>query len=199
MGQLVEIKFTFPDLHAKLKKAEAELYQFIAAQLQYNRAMLFANEGGYNGHRKWAPLKFRVGQILSDTGALRRSLGPITAQGMERPLKTANGIVEIQGNEVVIGTKLLYARLMNDGTANMPGGVLRPVKAKALMIPLPSGTSATKQAKKAKKTGKKIGRQDVIFRKSVRIPARPFDQLNAQDEKEIARALENKIARVLSA
>jgi hypothetical protein len=100
---------------------------------------------------------------------------------------------------------------MNDGTTKMPGGVLRPVRAKALKIPLPAGKQAKdgiKGAKNLQKIGaKKLvweradGKKETgnfIFRKSVRIPARPFDDWNARDQEEIDAALLSKVAAILN-
>ncbi len=52
--------------------------------------------------------------------------------------------MRFSGDTITIGTKLAYARMMNDGTAKMPGGVLRAKDGKCLRIPLPSGANATK-------------------------------------------------------
>lgn len=171
--QACSIEFDMPDLAGKYRRRMRELYIFVAAQIQTNRGMLFDKEGGYNGHAKWAPLKFRQGQILSKRGNLRKSIAPLPARG--RPGN--DGIVRISGETVTVGTKLYYARLMNDGTTKMPGGVLK-AKGKALRIPLPSGKSATTLAKKLRKsaaTGKSLFdkisalEQDIA---STRIPAR---------------------------
>lgn len=174
---MIEIKFQMPDLYAELKKRKREIDLAMAAAMQANRGMLFDTEGKYNGRPGWAPLKWRVGMILSKRGTLRKSLSPPNPMG-----KAGNdGIVEFAEETVTIGTRLGYARMMNDGTVKMPGGVLRPVKAKALKIPAPFG-----------KKGK------FIFRKSVKIPARPFDDWTDQDEDELLLVLTEKIAQVLN-
>lgn len=232
---LVGISFEFPDLYSKLKNALPEINRFVAAQMQTNRGMLFDAEGAYNGHKKWAPLVLRHGQILSDRGNLRKSLAPTNAKGYPG----RDGIVRFEGESITIGTRLVYASLMNDGTASLPGGVLRPVNAQALAIPLPAGKSATDTAKglqrgsatkqqmvdkialmerqltliedpgKAAKLQERIRRyksraestpknQRVIFRKSVKIPARPFNTWTPEDEDELTEALTNKIAEVLN-
>lgn len=200
---MIDIKFKFPDWQAKLKNAEKELNLFIAAQIQFNRGMLFDKEGAYNGRPRWKDLKFRRGQILSKRGDLRKSIAPYNPKG----IPGQNGIVQFAGDVITVGTKLMKARLMNDGTAKMPGGVLRPVRAKALMIPLPEGKNATDLAKNLRKTATTIKRkrlyqetktQKVIFRKSVRIPARPFDTWNQQDQDELNAALKNKLMQVLN-
>lgn len=169
----VEINFEFPDLGAKLQRKVKEIYVFLAAQMQTNRGFLFDQEGAYNGHQKWAPLKFRRGQILSDRGTLRKSIAPVPARGAPG----TDGIVEFAPETVTIGTKLFYAAMMNWGTTKLSGGVLKPVKAKALKIPTDKGP---------------------IFRKSVRIPERRFDDWNDQDQREIEEAYVNKIAAVLN-
>jgi phage gpG-like protein len=203
---LCEIKFKFPDWRRKIQAHWDDIHLFIAAQMQYNRAMLFDKEGAYNGHDGWAPLKFRVGQILSKRGTLRKSIAPrmtepaLGAKAQPGP----NGIVRVAGNEVTIGTSLIYAWMMNSGTKDLPGGVLRPVRAKALKIPLPGGKQATEAAKELRKTGKTLpkkvgkGTERVIFRKWVKIPARPFDDWTSEDEDELRTALRNKLAKVLN-
>lgn len=205
MGDL-DIKFSFPGWKERILKNWDDIHLFIAAQMQFNRGMLFDNEGLYNGHDKWAELRFRSGQILSHRGTLRKSIAPIggvvgpNAKGKPGP----NGIVRVAGNEVTIGSTLIYARMMNDGTTKMPGGVLRPVKAKALKIPLPEGKQATDLAKELRKSGKTLpieGRKTpgrFIFRKSVKIPARPYDTWTKEDQDELTEALTNKIARILN-
>lgn len=200
---MLDIDFKFPDWAGKLRKKQSELQLFLAAQIQTNRGELFDSEGSHNGHKRWQDLKFRNGMILSSRGTLRKSIAPYNPKGRPGP----DGIVRFAGDMVIVGTKLLYARMMNDGTTKMPGGVLRPVRAKALKIPLPSGKSATPLAKKLRKTattlthpkpGGGVTKERVIFRKFVRIPARPYDQWNNQDQREVDIALKNKIVEVLN-
>ncbi len=140
----IEISFTFPDWAERIKAHEAELDLFTAAMVQTNRGLLFDAEGGRNGHKKWVPLRLRSGQILSNRGALRQSIAPFNPRGQPGP----DGIVKFAGDVIVMGTRLGYARMMNDGTTKMPGGVLRPRNAKALKIPLPAGASATQTTRK---------------------------------------------------
>lgn len=228
---MLEIEFTFPAWAEIIKANEDRINLFQAATIQFNRAMIFDNEGAYNGRKKWAPLKFRNGQILTKTGTLRKSIGPVRGGGMPGQ----DGIVRILEDQIIVGTKLGYARMMNDGTTKMPGGVLRATKAKALKIPLPQGKQATDIAKELsrgsiaakvsalrekrdraisptteKKYQDKIDRLQVkvrnnesgpdkfIFRKTVRIPARPFDDWNEQDQEEFDTALLNLITEILN-
>lgn len=233
MGKLVSIEMDFPELAEKVKAAEDEINLFIAAQVQTNRGLLFDSEGAHNGHERWAPLRLRNGQIMSRSGTLRKSIAPYNATGQPGP----GGIVRFEGDTIVVGTTLGYARMMNDGTVNLPGGVLRPVNAEALAIPLPSGVMANPEAKKLRK--KASGRRDleasikklrsrirttsgpekrklqeklkrytaklndspknerVMFRKSVKIPPRPFDNWTNEDETELTEALTNKIGEVI--
>lgn len=227
----MKIEMKFPLWKQAVTAKQGEIAQAIAAAMQTNRAMLFDTEGAYNGHPPWAPLKFRNGQILSDTGTLRKSIGPFARSG--KPVSNPNGIVRYAGSAVdpmvTIGTTLIYAALMNNG------GVVRPVGAKALAIPLPMGRSATPYAKKASKkastvaksralleemrkiharTGSRIleakiarvskfiehrkDSQRVLFLQKVTIPARPFDQWNTADQKELEIVLMNKLAKVLN-
>lgn len=155
---MIEINFDFPDLKKKVEAARDEINLTLAAALQTNRAMLFDSEGNYNGHPGWAPLVFRSGQILSNRGALRKSLAPVPAKGRAGP----DGIVELAPNLVTIGTSLKYAAMMNWGTTNLPGGVLKPVRAKALKIPIPQGQSATDAAKSVSAESARKNRQSRI-------------------------------------
>lgn len=198
----LSIKFDFPDWKGELERAEQEINLFIAAQIQFNRGMLFESSGTYNGRQGWAPLKFRRGKPLLDRGTLRRSLAPMNGNGAPGP----NGVVRFESSAIVIGTTLIYARLMNDGTTKMPGGRMVVRNAKALKIPLPSGKNATPAAKDARRSAKTIStevaagerrNEKVLFRQSVKIPARPFDDWNEEDQRELNDALVNKIAEVL--
>lgn len=232
--ELLELEFKFPDWKRKLQGRVREVYLAIAAAMQTNRGMLFDREGSYNGHEKWKPPLFRNGQALSDRGTLRKSIAP--GGGRVGP----NGIVRFSGDTVTIGTKMLSARLMNDGTAKLPGGVLKPKNAQALRIKLPSGKKATPLAKELRKTAgvkssiilklkevdeniqstknperlanlkkiradlmdkiKSTGAKDndrYLFLKSVKIPARNFEEVNEQDATEILGVMMEKIAQIL--
>lgn len=200
---MVEIDFKFPDWQGKLAAAEAELNLFSAATIQTNRGLLFDSEGSHNGRKGWAPLRMRNGQILSDRGTLRKSMAPSNPNGTPGP----SGVVRFESKYIVIGTTLLYARLMNDGTTKMPGGKLVPVHAKALKIPLPQGRNATDYTKSLRKKSKKLSYEvadgvqrqgNFIFRKWVKIPARPFNDWNDIDQEELDDALTVKIAEVLN-
>ncbi len=194
---MIKLELTFPDLAAKYKRHEKDLMLVLAAAMQTNRAMMFDKDGADNGKEKWLPPKFRNGRPLQWKGYLRKSFAPQN-DGI-RPGHGPDGIVRVQGEKVFIGTKLLYARLVNDGTANMPGGVLKAINAKALKIPIPPGKTATKDAKAAHKSG---GGSDsegkFIFRKSVKIPARKMDIVTSEDAKEWADTLANYIAEMLN-
>lgn len=188
----VSISITMPDWGRLARELQPEANNLVAATLQTQRAMIFDSGGRYNGRPGWEPLKFRSGQILKDTGTLSKSMGPQNT-GMV-PSKGVNSIVRFQGNLVTIGTTLGYAPMMNWGTTGLPGGVLR---AKApggvLAIPLPGGKSATPAAKGIAKGSKGPGRA-YLFAKFVRIPARRFDEITAQDEQEITETLAAFIA-----
>lgn len=169
---MIGMKIEVPDLADLVRKQKHRLYMIAAATIQTNRAMMFDQEGANNGHPRWAPLKFRKGKILSDTGTLRKSI-----VGNQSGHAGPDGIVQFSGDKITIGTKLAYAAMMNYGTTQLPGGVLRPVKAKALKIP--------------------IGGDKFIFRKSAKIPARPFDQWSEGDEEELAETIKNALIDVL--
>lgn len=229
----VKIEFKFPEWEKEFKARRPEIDRFIAAQLQTNRGMIFDKEGAHNGRKKWAPLKLRRGQILKQRGTLSKSIAPPGHDGNAGP----DGIVRIKGDTITVGTNLFYARLMNDGTVSMPGGVLKAKNAKALKIPLPQGKKATEgaqelqkqnavkkaslqiakyqhQLSKAKSYKSKTrladqiaraqerlqagkGGDKFIFRKSVKILARPFDDWNEADAKELGEALAQKLAEIL--
>lgn len=109
----------------------------------------------------WPPLKIRKGKMLRKTNLLFKSVTTPGAPG---------NIYRNDGSVITWGTNLLYAAIHNDG------GVITAKKAKMLFIPLtPKGQKVGPQKGKAaqKSSGLKYGR-DFIFKKSVRIPARPF-------------------------
>jgi phage gpG-like protein len=174
---LISIDFKMPDLAAKLERRREEIMLFIAANMQTNRHMLFTSGGSRNGHQTWPKLKIRRGgQPLLNRGVLVKSIGNISGNGKPGP----NGIVDITSNTITIGTKLAYAAMMNFGTTGLPGGVLRPVKAKALKFP-------------KNRMGTKF-----IFAKEVRIPPRRFDQWTEEDQQELEMALRVKLRQVLT-
>lgn len=169
---MVKMKLEIPDFAELVRKQKQRLYMIMAATIQTNRAMMFDREGANNGHPKWAPLKIRKGKILSDKGTLRKSIS-----GNQTGRPGPDGIVMISGDQISVGTKLAYAAMMNWGTTGLPGGVLKPKKAKALKIPL--------------------GDNEWLFRKSVKIPPRPFDQWNKDDQEELEETLINAIQDVI--
>ena len=173
---MISLSFTVPDLAMVFKKRQRDIMLVLAASMQTNRAMMFDKDGADNGKQKWAPLVLRSGRPLQKTGTLRKSMAP-SNDGM-RPGKGQGSKLQINGTEVQIGTTLAYAPMMNDGTAKMPGGVLKAVRAQALKIPLGGGK--------------------FMFRKSVRIPSRRMDEITAQDSQEWADTLAAYIADVLN-
>lgn len=193
----VDISCVFPSLVGKYAEARQELLLFTAAQIQTNRGLLFDSNGRRNGGVLWPNPLFRNGQPLAARNNLRKSLG---SKGMQGP----GGVVRFSGSKVSVGSKLIYAGMMNWGTTGLPGGVLRAKDGKVLRIPLPAGKRATEAAKDARKGGRTeindtTGQKErVIYRKSVKIPARRFDILTQRDMLEIGRALSNKLAEVLN-
>lgn len=172
----ISLDLLYPKLDEVFKKHQREIMLVLAASMQTNRAMMFDKDGADNGKEKWAPLVLRSGRPLQKSGVLRKSMGPKN-DGI-RPGHEAGSVLKIEGKAVTIGTDLGYARMMNDGTTKMPGGVLKPVRAKALKIPLEGG--------------------DFMFRKSVKIPARPMDTITPEDEREWAETLMNYMSELLS-
>lgn len=200
----LEFNFKYPDWQTTVLRAVPELHMFIAAQLQTNRGLLFDAEGARNGGEKWKSPMFRNGMALSNRGVLRKSIGP---KASERPIINKGTIVRFAGDKIIVGTNLAIARLMNDGTVKMPGGKMVPTRAKALKIPLPGGKKATESAKLLRRGATTIQKEvapgkfkneRVIFRKSVKIPARPFDELTLEDKHELEVALANKIYQIVT-
>lgn len=178
------MSFKFPDLAARLKAARQQIGEEMIVAIQTNRGMLFDAEGAYNGHVAWDPLVLRSGQILKKRGVLSKSIAPVNSGGAAGP----GGIARMSDDGLVtVGTAVAYAAMMNWGTTRMPDGIMRPTHAKALRIPVPNGVVN-------KRTGKK---ENFIFRKWVRIPARRFDTITAEDKAEFAAALQAVVAEVM--
>lgn len=191
----IMIAWKFPKLAKKLRAAKPELQLFLAAQMQTNRGMLFTKSGDFNGHEKWKQPLLRVGQPLSKSTSLRKSMGPKQAQGKAGP----GGIVRFNGPKVTIGTTLAYAEIANFGTTKMPGGKIVAKDGHALKIPLPAGKRATETTKGIRKANKEAGAPvGFMFVKSVKIPERRFDDLTAADTNEIRKAYERKLKSVVS-
>jgi phage gpG-like protein len=172
----IKLEFKVPRWDQIFKKSQRDIMLLLAASMQTNRAHMFDAEGADNGKPKWAPLKFRQGMILSDRGTLRQSMGP--QNNGKAPTMRADNIVRFEANKASIGTKLAYARMMNDGTASMPDGVLRPVRAQALRFMGPGG--------------------EYMFRRSVRIPARNMDEITQQDAEEWSETIANYLSEILA-
>lgn len=113
---IISAEFKFPPWAKQLEKHYRELMLGVAATIQTNRGMLFDQEGAYNGHKRWQPLKFRKGQILSDTGTMRRSISPTIPNGYAGP----GGVVKISGDVVTVGTTIKYAPVHNYGAVIYP-------------------------------------------------------------------------------
>ena len=175
---LVEIKWDFPNLLKRLLRHEQDITMGMLAALQTNRGMMFNAEGAYNDHPKWKPLKFRDGMILSDTGALRKSIAPRAPTGKAGPdgFAYASGTLAKKG--YAIGSKLKYAAMMNWGTTGLPDGVLKPKRKKMLRF--------------------EIGPGEFAFAKQVKIPARRFDRINAEDKRELTLTLRNLVMEALA-
>lgn len=211
---MIKIAFEMPQLDEQFKAHRKDMMLVLAASMQTNRAMMFDKDGADNGKEVWPDPAFRRGRPLQAKGYLRKSMAP-TNDGI-KPGHGPDGIVRIGETEATIGTSLMYARMMNDGTTKMPGGVLRAVKAKALKIPIPPGIAkdmAYDQQKKAFKSGDiipkgkrakakagiiKEGKQNFMFRKWVKIPARPMDTITSEDKQEWADTMANFIGELLN-
>lgn len=199
---MIGIIFKMPKLAAKLLANRGIVDREVIIAVQTNRGRLFSAGGDFNGHQKWKADIFRAGQPLMNRRTLAKSLGPNGKSGNAG----AGGFVKHPGmtkvGDVIVGTKLAYARMMNDGTTKMPGGVLR-AHSGVLAIPLPAGKKATDVAKQLRKTARTVKNprtdknEKVIFRKSVKIPARPFDTVTSADAKDFRQAAQAGVARVL--
>lgn len=172
MAVTCEAKFEFPNLIKTFDESWDRISRTIAATVQTQVGLRFDAEGAYNGHEKWAPLKMRVGQILSFSGTLRKSISPPGAPGHAGP----QGFVRARGTAremlVEVGTAVAYAAVHNSGT------VIRPKNKKCLRWIHPE-------------TGKPV------FSMSSTIPKRNFTDLSVMDEDEISETLANLVAAIL--
>lgn len=189
---MINFQLTYPEYEALIKKHKRRIMEAVAAAMQANRGMLFDAEGAYNGRSRWAELKMRRGMILQDRGQLRNSMAPVS-QGDMKPGRAEGTILEVGDKKVMIGTNLAIAPVHNKGA------VIRPVKAKALKIPLPEAKSATPEAKKLRRGSVKSadGKQRFIFRAKVVIPARPFGDWNEADQDELNQTLAGIIVQIM--
>lgn len=199
MASRIEIEFKFPDLAGALRAKKQEILLFLAAQIQTNRGLMFDDENA--GRTPWKKPLLRDGQALSQKGTLRKSFAPRN-NGI-RPGLGPEGIVRISGDVVTIGTKLAKADILNRG------GIIRPVRAKVLWIPLPAGkansSNAPSKTAKGLKSGSggapvvkgKDGKFYLLAKQAV-IPARPMDEWTSADEAELSAALTAKIEEVLN-
>lgn len=175
---MIKLDLRVPNLARAFKQHHREMLNVLAASMQTNRAMMFDKDGADNGKDQWAPINpmFRAGRPLQKTGTLRKSFAPQN-DGL-RPGRGKDTVLKMNGVTVTVGTSLAYAATMNDGTTKMPGGVIKPTRAQALKIPLADG--------------------GFMFRRSVKIPARPMNTITELDKQEWAATLSNFIADVLN-
>ncbi len=168
----VEVTFEFPQLLKAFENSYDRIERTIASTIQTQVGMRFDAEGAHNGHPKWAPLKMRQGQILSQTGTLRKSIAPQAADG--RP--GSEGFVRSSGlpNDMLVevGTKIIYASTHDNGA------VIVPKNKRALRYLNPA-------------TGKfQFGKKSVI-------PQRQFTDMNDNDRMEIEETLKGLIEDIL--
>lgn len=171
MSKLVSVDFKFPNLAKRLIDSEARIEKFIIAQIQTNRAMLFSSEGAHNSHDKWEPLKFRHGQILALSGALKNSISPTGEKGKAGPKGFVSSTGTIKNKVTKVGTKIAYAHVHNEG-------MKISAKKSVMVFPGPMGK------------GK-------VFAKSVQIPRRNFTDWNETDQVELKESLTNLITKIL--
>lgn len=197
---MVGLEWKFPKWLEAFRTRESELMMFIAATLQTNRGLMFDRDNA-GRPTPWKKPVFRDGQPLSKTGTLRKSFAP--RNDGRTPVKGPDGVVQVSGTQVTIGTTLAYAPIHNTG------GVIRPKNGKVLWIPLPNGranssnapTKAARDLKKGK-TGAPIvkGRNGIVYllAKKVTIPKRPMDEWTQADQKELESALLTKLEEILN-
>lgn len=168
----LEVRMQFPKYFNAIQDALPRIEQLIASTIQTQVGLRFDAEGAHNGHEKWEALKMRQGQILSFTGALRKSMSPPGAEGNPGP----GGFVNKEGNVfdllVEVGSKIIYASVHDKGA------VIRPKSKKALRFLNP-------------------GSGKFVFAKEVTIPKRPFTDVNEQDKNELEESIANLLAEVL--
>lgn len=221
--ELVKIDLKFPNWKAKVEKARDEIMLAVAAEIQANRAMLFDSEGAFNGHKAWKKLVLRNGMALSNRGVLRKSIAPPQATGRAGP----GGIVRFEGDIVRMITTVKGAALMNYGgkvTAKkakalkipIPQGAKAGDGAKAIQRQVLTKQLAVLGQKLSKTKGKKSqerlmgqiarirermkegkGPVKFIFRKSVVIPPRPFNEWTSRDQASLEQVLAAKIKEIL--
>lgn len=158
-----------------------------SAQAIWHRSIV-ANFRQGGRPEKWKPLTSwtiaaRGGAGLSDsplmdTGALVRSIGTINVQ---------------RAMSFNYGSNLKYAKLMNYGTAGLPGGLLKPRSGKYLALPFPGVKGRPRKyrntfvvtTKNSKIIWQKMrgapARPLFLLKKSVRIPARPYMVMQKED------------------
>lgn len=178
----VQVDIQLPDFHSKSFKSILDLPLIIAATVQTQRGMIFDNEGAYNGHEKWEPLKFRKGQILKDRGTLSKSIAP--KNDGKKPGQANGTILQATGDMVTVGTDIAYAITHELGATILPkkpGGLLH------FKVPVYTTT----------KTGKTKKSTQWIHAHKVVIPARPFGQMNQQDADELAETIKNYYASLI--
>lgn len=168
---IVDINIKIPKLMRKFMSQTHRIHMVLAATMQTQRAMIFDKQGAYHGRKKWDKLKFRKGQILSDTGTLRKSIGPSSPDGVT-PGHADGTIVRYSGDVVTIGTNIKYAAVHNYGKEILPkyGTVLR----------FPNGKGG------------------FIFAKRVTIPQRQFNDINERDTKELRITMRNMMAEIIN-
>ena len=168
----VEVKLVFPNFLERLEENRERIERVIASTVQTQVGLRFDAEGAHNGHEKWQGLKMREGQILSLTGALRKSMSPPGAEGNPGPEGFVRSQGELANIQTEVGTKLIYANTHDKGA------VIRPKAKKALRYLNPS-------------TGK------FVFSKKSVIPARPFTDVSSEDQDELEKTLANLLAEIL--
>jgi phage gpG-like protein len=171
---LWEIELDFPQFKNVAVQIQSELPGLIAATLQTQRAMIFDSEGSYNGRPGWEPLKHRKGQILSDSGDLRKSMGPMndgTAPG-----HAAGSIVQLAMGLVTIGTNIRYAEIHDQG-ATIPGHA--------------SKTFHSLKTGRFIKHSRKRGIWKQHYTDAYDIPARPFGNFTSEDISELNETVTN--------
>jgi phage gpG-like protein len=125
---------------------------------------------------KWKPsIRAEVtgGQTLRDTGALMNS---IDHESTEKGVAVGPS-----------GPAAKYGAMMGEGTAGLPGGVLRPKDPNGFLMFTMTTGMRTRSAKTGVLLKRPIEEGSFIKVKEVKIPARPFLYIPPEDQEKVTR------------
>lgn len=168
-----------------------------AAQSVMHRSIL-ANFRQAGRPNRWEPLSGWTMRVRAARGAIAgHALGQNILMDQGTLFQSIGNVHHATSTDFRYGTNLIYARMMHFGTAGLPGGVLRPKKAKYLTLPYPGVKGRPSDYKntfvlttrKSKAIWQKIGKGQArplfLLKKSVKIEARPFMMFQPNDVDQI--------------